>query len=153
MRLALIIVLLAGCGPEETREALPLIFPDRGTARTPCGVWHDFDGRTAGELAHAEAVMVERIRPHVPYICEHIQGWRVEIHPESDGRTFPAYGNRPPGERWAGTTLCVAGTIVLPNTYFRVNAYAHEMLHLIECPMTDRRHEEWSWQWEAERPL
>jgi hypothetical protein len=152
MRLALLAILLAGCGPGQVREVLPLVFPDRGEHRTPCGVWHDFEGIEAGELIHAEAVMVQRVEPHVPYICNYIQGWRIEIHPETDGRTFPAmYGDL--SKRWAGTVLCGTARMMLPNTKWATNAYAHEFLHLIECPMTDREHESWSWQWDAEGRL
>jgi hypothetical protein len=111
-------------------------------------MWHDFEGTAAAELAHQEAFMVNATEPHVPNVCGQVQGWLVSVHPQSDGRTFPDPAD--PSKRWAGTLLCANATLVVANTKWAINAYRHEWLHLIECPITDNEHANWTWQWGLE---
>jgi hypothetical protein len=126
-----------------------MVFPDRGASRTACGMWHDFVGPDAYRLDVEEGRMVQEVQPHVDYVCDYVRGWRVEIHPESNGKSFPGYGPTA-DERWAGAIICPSATLIVANADWADNAYRHEFLHILECPMTDNEHARWSWQWDVE---
>lgn len=131
--LAALVLLTAGC------------LPPRAEQQTRCGTWTN---EPLEPLQAAEDRLLAAFSPHVGDVCPKLDSWYLRVNPASDGSGW--YSERH-GFRVAGLTWCEYATIDVANWDFEWNAYAHEVIHLLDCGgPPNAQHEGWDeWQWAA----
>jgi hypothetical protein len=95
-------------------------------------------------LQRAEDALLLAVAESHPEACSVLDGWHLTITPNEGGRWWTV-----DGETVAGTTYCDYRAVYLGDEDHRTNAYAHEMLHALECPRISYSHSTWTWEWAA----
>lgn len=120
--------------------------PPRADYQTRCGTWTDGD---LAPLQAAEDRLLVAFAPQLGDVCPLLRNWYLRINPASDGGAWYSERN---GFDVAGLTWCEVSTIDVANWDFQWNAYAHEVLHALDCGHRppNSTHEGWDeWQWSA----
>lgn len=130
---ALSLVILGGC------------LPPRAEYQSKCGM---YTNEEVG-LSEAEARLVSVFKPYSPDVCDRVHNWYLRVNPNSDGERFTC-----PYHDFtkSGLTFCEYSTLDVANWDFHKNAYAHEVIHLLDCGRREPNytHEGWEdWQYHA----
>lgn len=118
--------------------------------RSECGLV--FDGQDCEAFRAAEARAVSVIGEHVERACERLEGWRVR--PLCSAAPSICVDEEswvdPHGRKIAGATWCAQKLAQIGSEDFSRNAFAHELIHALECPQENVAHAGWeAWQWRA----
>lgn len=114
---------------------------------TPCGLEADFGPKACGELMAAERAAIDAYALHVPEFkdkaadCRALHGWAVMVHQKikADKRCDTGDHAWIFGQGWLKDPLCVVGytyfaaqLIELTDEHAAVNAFAHEIGHVLD---------------------
>lgn len=132
---------LPGLWPPEGSPEYPLQCISRCGARlfAPPGVYKE----TCDDFDAAETRVLDAVEAHEAMACTKLRGVFVAMQPAASWDI---------GKRHvAGVTRCDRRSIQVGPVPWRQGAFAHECLHIFECPVEDLKHTSWpEWRTAAE---
>ena len=100
---------------------------------SPCGATlHAPAGTGCAEYVAAESRAVTALKPVLGDVCGKLKGWRVHVL-ESEKQLSSSWYFRQSGQ--GGNTLCTFKAIEVIGSDWGANAYPHELIHAMQCPV------------------
>ncbi len=116
---------------------------DVPSCQSVCGL--RFDGDDCSGFGRAAQRALEVFSTQVPDACARLQAWVVYRVDTDDGSWTDFWGRQVAGVTWCGTR-----SIEIGSERWTENAFAHEVMHALECPEQNLDHTRWAdWQWET----
>jgi hypothetical protein len=126
-------LLLLSCGPARN-------VPD---CKAVCGLRYDGDDCEGFQKATERVLAV--YSEHQADACKRFDDWII-YRIQTDGGSWTDFW----GRQVAGLTFCHTMSVEIGSEEWSNNAFAHEMMHALECPIENTAHAGWdAWQWDA----